>query len=77
MENTDTSGNQKVLFVKLLKGTNQRVDLPMWDLMMKNVYRIGGGDLNAEEFELDVFFEASGKGFKRFFRACQSGKLSR
>ena len=69
IENTDTSGVQKVLFVKLLKGTNQRVDLHLWDLMMKNVYRIGGGDLNAEEFELDVFFEDPGKGFKRFLPA--------
>ncbi len=65
-ENTDTMGSQKVLFVKLLKGTNQRVDLPLWDLMMKNVYRIGGGDLNADEFELDIFYEDPGKGFKRF-----------
>ncbi|MEO5906892.1 MAG: cell surface protein SprA, partial [Saprospiraceae bacterium] len=69
IENVDTSGNQKVLFVKLLKGTNQRVDLPLWDLMMKNVYRIGGGDLNPEEFELDVFYEDPGKGFKRFLPA--------
>jgi cell surface protein SprA len=34
--------------------------------MMKNVYRIGGGDLNSEEFELDVFYEDPAKGFKRF-----------
>lgn len=66
VENADTTGNQKVLFVKMLKGTNQRVDLPLWDLMMKNVYRIGGGDLNPEEFELDIFYEDPGKGFKRF-----------
>jgi cell surface protein SprA len=66
VENTDTMDHQKVLFVKLLKGTNQRVDLPIWDLMMKNVYRIGGGDLNRDEFELDVFYEDPGKGFKRF-----------
>ena len=66
IENTDTMGTQKVIFVKLLKGTNTRVDLATWDLMMKNVYRIGGGDLNGEEFELDVFYEDPGLGFKRF-----------
>ncbi len=66
VENADTLGDQKVLFVKLLKGTNQRVDLPIWDLMMKNVYRIGGGDLDPEEFELDIFYEDPGLGFKRF-----------
>ena len=66
IENVDTSGSQKVLFVKMLKGTNQRVDLPLWDLMMKNVYRVSAGDLNPQEFELDVFYEDPGKGFKRF-----------
>jgi len=66
VENVDTSGSQKVLFVKMLKGTNQRVDLPLWDLMMKNVYRVSAGDLNPQEFELDVFYEDPGKGFKRF-----------
>jgi len=66
VENVDTSENQKVLFVKMLKGTNQRVDLPLWDLMMKNVYRIGGGDINPDEFDLDIFYEDPGKGFKRF-----------
>lgn len=65
VENIDTTGDQKVLFVKLLKGTNQRVDIPLWDLMMKNIYRIGGGDLNAEEFELDIFYD-NAPGFFRF-----------
>jgi cell surface protein SprA len=31
-----------VLFVKLLKGTNFSPKLPNWDLMMKNIYAIGG-----------------------------------
>jgi len=66
IENIDTTGDQKVLFVKMLKGTNQQVDLPLWDLMMKNVYRIGGGDINPDEFDLDIFYEDPGKGFKRF-----------
>ena len=61
--------NQSVLYTKLLKGVNQRVDLPMWDLMMKNFYFVGGGDLNPEEFELDVFYEDPGQGFKRFLPA--------
>lgn len=66
VENVDPEFNQQVLFVKMLKGTNQRVDLPMWDLMMKNVYRVSAGDIDPEEFELDVFWEDPGKGFKRF-----------
>jgi cell surface protein SprA len=49
----------------MLKSTNQRIDLPLWDLM-KNVYRIGSGDINPDEFELGIFYEDPGKGFKRF-----------
>jgi cell surface protein SprA len=55
-----------VIYVKMLKSTNARVDLPIWDLMMKNFYRVGGGDVNPEEFVLDVFYEDPGAGFKRF-----------
>ena len=35
-----TQGVQKVFFLKLLKATSQRVNLPIWQLMMKNVYSI-------------------------------------
>jgi cell surface protein SprA len=69
IENVDTSGTQKVLYVKMLKSSNQNVKFPLWDLMMKNVYRIGGGDLNGEEFEFDIFYEDPGLGFKRFLPA--------
>ncbi len=40
-----TNGVQKVLFLKLLKATSQRTALPIWDLMMKNIYTIGYGQL--------------------------------
>src|SRR5690606_21046130 len=33
-------GTQKVLFLKLLKATSQRTNLPLWGLMMKNVYSL-------------------------------------
>ena len=36
-----TSATQAVLLLKLLKATSQRTSLPMWQLMMKNVYTIG------------------------------------
>ena len=58
--------NQSVLFVKMLKSTVSRVDLPIWDLMMKNFYPVGAGDVNLDEFELDVYYEDPGQGFKRF-----------
>ena len=60
---SDTLG---VLFVKLLKSSTQRVDLPSWDLMMKNVYGIGAFQVGQEDFKLDVFYDDPGEGQKRF-----------
>ncbi|MCZ2100547.1 MAG: cell surface protein SprA [Chitinophagales bacterium] len=47
----------KVHFVKLLKSTNQIVNTPMWDLMMKNVYNLNTSSLNPSDFEFDIFYE--------------------
>lgn len=57
---------QNVLFVKMLKSTTQRVDLPTWDLMMKNVYSIGAYRVTQEDFKLDIFYDDAGNGKKRF-----------
>jgi cell surface protein SprA len=59
-------GTQKVLFLKLLKATSQRPALPIWDLMMKNVYSVGFGQLNRDGFKLNVLYEEPGRGEKRF-----------
>ncbi len=61
-----TFGNQKVLFLKLLKATSQRPQLPIWQLMMKNVYSIGYGTLDRQDFKLDVLYEEPGLGAKRY-----------
>lgn len=47
----------KVHFVKLLKSTNQIVNTPMWELMMKNVYNLNTSSLNPADFEFDVYYE--------------------
>ncbi|MDB5201472.1 MAG: sprA [Ferruginibacter sp.] len=63
----DTStATQKVLFLKLLKATSQRTSLPVWDLMLKNVYSIGYGVLSPTDFKLDVLFQEPGLGAKRY-----------
>jgi len=46
-----------VIYAKMLKSSNQRVDIPSWDLMMKNVYGLGTSQLTQEDFQLDIFFE--------------------
>lgn len=48
-----TTSTQKILFLKLLKATSQRPNLPIWSLMMKNVYPIGYGTLSPQDFKLD------------------------
>jgi cell surface protein SprA len=63
----DSTGNsQKVLFLKLLKATSQRPNLPMWDLMMKNVYSVGYGQLDRKDFQLDIVYEEPSLGEKRY-----------
>ncbi|TXF89544.1 cell surface protein SprA [Neolewinella aurantiaca] len=64
-EDTSAFANQ-VLFTKMLKSSTQRVGLPTWDLMMKNVYSLGAYQVNQEDFRLDIQYEDPGEGFKRF-----------
>lgn len=44
-----------VLYVKLLKNESIRTNLPTWDLMMKNIYAIGGYQISSQNFKLDIF----------------------
>jgi len=55
---TDVNFDQatpKVLFAKLLKNETTKTNLPTWDLMMKNIYSIGGYQISPQNFKLDVF----------------------
>ncbi|HHB78577.1 MAG TPA: cell surface protein SprA, partial [Saprospiraceae bacterium] len=56
----------KVLYVKMLKSSTARTDLPYWDLMMKNFYYLGSSQIQQEDFRLDVYYDDPGKGEKRF-----------
>ena len=60
------SATQKVLFLKLLKATSQRTALPIWNLMMKNVYSVGYGTLTASDFKLNVLYQEPSLGWKRY-----------
>ncbi len=61
-----TQGVQKVLFLKLLKATSQRTNLPLWDLMMKNVYSLDVSGLSSEDFKLNVLYQEPSGGVKRY-----------
>lgn len=60
------TANQKIVFSKLLKGISNRPHLPIWNLMMKNVYSIGYGSIGKENFKLDVYYQDPGGGEKRY-----------
>lgn len=51
---TDNSKTSETLVVKLLKGTAGNPSLPMWDLMMKNIYSLGVTSLQQKDFTLQV-----------------------
>jgi cell surface protein SprA len=69
---TARSGTQKVLFLKLLKATSQRTNLPIWDLMMKNVYSLRATDnsylssIQPGDFKLNILYEEPSLGKKRY-----------
>jgi cell surface protein SprA len=69
---SNVSGTQKILFLKLLKATSQRTNLPLWDLMMKNVYALKTRDgytlssVQPADFKLNVLYEEPSQGLKRF-----------
>lgn len=47
--------NPKVLYAKLLKNETTKINLPTWDLMMKNIYSIGGYQISSQNFKLDIY----------------------
>ncbi len=62
----DSIAASKVLFLKMLKATSIRPTVPIWDLMMKNIYSIGAFQVSQEEFRLEVFYQDPGGGLKRY-----------
>ncbi|MGX5820465.1 T9SS outer membrane translocon Sov/SprA [Chitinophaga lutea] len=57
----NNSANQKVLFLKMLKATSARPALPIWDLMMKNIYSTDAFQITRNDFKLDVLYKDPGK----------------
>jgi hypothetical protein len=61
------NGVQQIMFLKLIKATTQRTDLPIWDLMMKNVYSLDlFGTIQPTDFQLNVLYEDPSLGQKRY-----------
>lgn len=54
---TDNTNSKEALMVKLLKNTNFTPKLPIWDLMMKNVYSINAYQINPADFKLQIVYQ--------------------
>jgi cell surface protein SprA len=54
-ENQVVTSNQS-LVVKMLKSPITNVSEPIWDLMMKNIYSIGGFDIEQEGFRFNILY---------------------
>ncbi len=50
------AGSSQSLVVKMLKGPIVNVDLPIWDLMMKNIYSTGAFRLEQNDFRLNILY---------------------
>jgi cell surface protein SprA len=58
----NSSDTQRTLVVKLLKGTSGNPNIPLWDLMMKNVYSLGVTSLQKTNFTLQVQYMSDSVG---------------
>ena len=52
----------KSLVVKLLKSNSLNVKMPMWDLMMKNIYAIGAYQVQRENFIFNILYSGDDQG---------------
>ena len=59
---TDGVTGDQALVLKLLKSSNLYTDIPMWDLMMKNVYSLGAFNISRENFRLDITYNSIAQG---------------
>ena len=50
------------LMVKLLKSTTLSTNVPIWDLMMKNVYAIGAYQVQKQDFILNILYSGNENG---------------
>lgn len=51
---SDITSTSESLYVKMLKGTTISTSLPVWKLMMKNVYSLGAYQLQQKNFKLQI-----------------------
>lgn len=56
-ESNQTVASDSLIILKLIKPSSMKTRLPTWDLMMKNVYQLGGTQLTRDNFQLRVIYK--------------------
>lgn len=51
---SDITSTEQSLYLKMLKGTTASPKLPIWKLMMKNVYSLGGYQIQKNRFKFNI-----------------------
>ncbi|MGL5789711.1 MAG: cell surface protein SprA, partial [Bacteroidales bacterium] len=59
---TDVVNGNESLYLKLLRSTGLTPDLPMWALMMKNVYSLNALQVEKDRFRLDIQYRSDTSG---------------
>jgi cell surface protein SprA len=59
---TDGITGDKALILKLIKASNINTRIPLWELMMKNVYSLGAFNISRDNFRLQVTYNSLDQG---------------
>jgi len=55
-ENYGSRSNDEVVLLKLLRPSKINVEVPTWDLMMKNIYNLQGNQIGQDGFQLRIIY---------------------
>lgn len=55
-EDYQNLGDDKVIFLKLLRPNKINTEVPTWDLMMKNVYNLNASQVTRDAFQLRIIY---------------------
>jgi cell surface protein SprA len=61
---SDVSSTSQSLYLKMLRGTTISPTLPMWKLMMKNVYSLGAYQMQSKNFKLNIKYLSDSAGME-------------
>lgn len=60
----DITNTESALYLKMLRGTTVSPKLPMWQLMMKNIYSLGAYQVQKSNFKMNIKFLSDSTGIE-------------